>query len=272
MQSKSISILGCGWLGFPLAQCLIQLGFTVKGSTTTVTKFSAFQENHIHPFYLTCDPVLRGENLKNFFESKILFLNIPFKRDLADPLIYTKQIESVVKCAENSSVEFIIFASSTSVYPDTMLDAYEDLDFQPDNPRSQVLFEIEKNLLQNKHFNATVIRFAGLCGGNRQVGKFLSHKKNLENADSPVNLIYLDDCVDIVVKIIQHNIRSEIFNACCDEHPTRRELYTKTALNLGLEPPQFIDSKKVHVKVVRNKKIKEQLGYTFKYPDPLNFP
>jgi UDP-N-acetyl-D-mannosaminuronate dehydrogenase len=31
---KQISILGCGWLGLPLAKALLQKGFSVHGSKT----------------------------------------------------------------------------------------------------------------------------------------------------------------------------------------------------------------------------------------------
>jgi 3-hydroxyisobutyrate dehydrogenase-like beta-hydroxyacid dehydrogenase len=37
-----ISILGCGWLGFPLAKALLKDGFTVKGSTTWNTSFTSY--------------------------------------------------------------------------------------------------------------------------------------------------------------------------------------------------------------------------------------
>ena len=34
MKENKIGVLGCGWLGFPLAKDLIKQGFKVKGSTT----------------------------------------------------------------------------------------------------------------------------------------------------------------------------------------------------------------------------------------------
>ena len=38
MQKETITILGCGWLGLPLAQTLVKEGYSVKGSTTTEDK------------------------------------------------------------------------------------------------------------------------------------------------------------------------------------------------------------------------------------------
>lgn len=45
-----ISILGCGWLGLPLAKALIENGFSVKGSTTSTDKLTALENDGITPF------------------------------------------------------------------------------------------------------------------------------------------------------------------------------------------------------------------------------
>src|SRR3989338_2250729 len=94
-------------------------GYNVKGSTTTAGKTAILNQKGIAPFLIKCNPSVNGASLPRFFDSDILFLNIPFKRDLKDPDIYKKQIASVIKKVEASSIRFVIFASSTSVYPRT---------------------------------------------------------------------------------------------------------------------------------------------------------
>ena len=47
MNQKSISILGCGWLGLPLARQLIKLGYSVKGSTTSPEKIQILKGSQI---------------------------------------------------------------------------------------------------------------------------------------------------------------------------------------------------------------------------------
>ena len=42
-----VSILGCGWLGLPLAKALIGEGYTVKGSTTTPAKLNLLKEEGV---------------------------------------------------------------------------------------------------------------------------------------------------------------------------------------------------------------------------------
>jgi len=271
MGDQTISILGCGWLGLPLARHLVQLGFSVKGSTTTKDKIDLIKESQITPFLIEATPQLSGNGINSFFQSKILILNIPFRRKLKDPIYYKQQIDSVITHIETSPVEFVIFASSTSIYPASIRSALEDIEMTPDNSRAKTLMCIEQDLCTNKNFQTTVLRFSGLYGGERRIGQLLAGRKGLADGDSPVNLIHLDDCVEIVTQIIEKNIRNEIINVTCDGHPMRKEIYTKAAIHYGLKPPQFTDQPTTRLKIVSNAKLKDKLKYTFTHPDPLNF-
>jgi len=271
MSDRKISILGCGWLGLPLARHLIQIGFSVKGSTTTSNKLSLLQESKIDPFLLEAIPHLTGQAIDSFFQSQILFLDIPFRRGLEDPGFYKQQIDSIITYIEVSPVEFVIFASSTSVYPASIKEAVEDDPIVPDNLRAEILKGVERSLCDNQNFQTTVIRFAGLYGGERKIGRILAGRTGLTEAQGPVNLIHLEDCIEIVTQIIQKDIRDEILNACSEGHPSRQEIYTKAAVHYGLKPPQFVDQPQTRFKIISNTKLKEKLNYTFKRPDPLKF-
>lgn len=50
--NNKISILGIGWLGFPLAKKLIEIGYDVKGSTTSESKIEVLKTNNIQPFQI----------------------------------------------------------------------------------------------------------------------------------------------------------------------------------------------------------------------------
>jgi len=268
VDQKSISILGCGWLGEPLARHLGSLGYKVKGSTTHPEKTFTLKQNGIEPFLLEVAPPLKGKQIKEFFQSETLFLNIPFKRSLPDPSLYQKQIEAVIKETRSSPVSSVIFASSTSVYPDNIGAAQEDAVLRSHDLRSKVLLDIERSLLSEKKFRSTILRFAGLVGGDRKIGQFLAEDKDVENPEGPVNLVHLEDCVRVVSRVIEQGIGGEIFNVCADTHPTRREIYTKASMKLGLAPPQFKEME-ARVKIVSNEKLKQRLNYKFLYPDPM---
>ena len=49
---KKIAILGCGWLGLPLAKKLIESGYTINGSTTRPEKIKTLRDNGIQPFLI----------------------------------------------------------------------------------------------------------------------------------------------------------------------------------------------------------------------------
>ena len=268
-MNNTISILGCGWLGLPLAQSLRNLGCTVKGSTTTSKKISILKEYGILPYLLHCDPPLVGENVEDFFNSQVGILTIPFKRNLADPRIYFEQIKAIVSYIERSCIKFVIFCSSTSVYPDHWPWAKEDSRFFPDDSRAETLLALEEYLMMDQCFASTIIRLGGLYGGTRQVGKFLAGKENVLYPQSPVNLIHFEDAIGIIVEVIRQDSKGEIFNACSDEHPTRRELYTHSARKMNLTVPTFVEDSVGPCKKVSNDKVKERLGYRFKYPNPL---
>ena len=73
----------------------------------------------------------------------------------------------------------------------------------------------------------------------------------------------------IVTKLLQADVRGDVFNACSDVHPTRRAFYTWAARQLGLEPPTFKPGAETPFKIVSNEKLKRDLGYCFLYPDPM---
>ncbi len=88
IKDKSISILGCGWLGLPLAGLFVQQGYRVKGSVTSEEKLEALFEKGILPYQLTIsDQEINCSDLQGFLESEILVINFPPSRrpDIPSP-------------------------------------------------------------------------------------------------------------------------------------------------------------------------------------------
>ena len=61
-----ISILGCGWLGLPLAKKLIEKKYSVNGSTTSEKKLSILKDAGINPFLVTLDSESVSESITDF--------------------------------------------------------------------------------------------------------------------------------------------------------------------------------------------------------------
>jgi nucleoside-diphosphate-sugar epimerase len=269
---KKIAILGCGWLGLPLATTLVAEGYTVYGSTTTKEKLGTLSKAGIQPFYILATDTLEGENIGSFFEAPLLILNIPPKRNLPNiETLYPTQVACILKAAHQGKVKNIIFVSSTGVYPDNNQLATESSPVEPSKSNTKGLV-IAEQLVQTSSFNSTILRMAGLIGGSRKAGRFFAGKTDLPEADAPVNLVHLEDAIGVIRAVIEQNYWGEIFNVCADQHPSKKDFYTTQTLREGLELPQFLASSiPSSFKIVSNQKVKEQLGYHFIHPDPMSF-
>ncbi|MFQ5568900.1 MAG: SDR family oxidoreductase [Rhodothermales bacterium] len=273
MAQKKISILGCGWLGLALGEHLVRQGYQVKGSTTSAEKQERLAAVGIAPYLLRLNPWVHGNEVADFFQSDVLFLNIPPGRRRPDvETFFVKQIKSLLKELHYGSIDFVVFASSTSVYPNLNTVVVEDDVGKAKlwSPTGRALLMAERYLLGDTHFDTTVLRFGGLYGYERQLGRFLSDRKEVKNGEASVNLVHRDDCIAVVEAIIRKDVRDEVFNVCSDEHPTRRTLYTSHAERLGLPSPVFADDGAPSFKIVDNSKLKERLDFRFRYPDPLD--
>lgn len=278
MIDAEVSILGCGWLGRPLARHLVGRGVSVRGSTTTPEKVKMLRQDGIEPYRLVLDPDVSGEDVASFFASPVLVLNVPPPRGVDDVLErHRRQIDAVRSAAEEGDVEWILFASSTGVYPNVERRVTEadqppgQPDALPGRRRSsgRAVLAAEAQLMNDSAVAATVVRFGGLYGEDRHPGRFLAGRTNVSRPEAPVNLIHREDCVGVLRTLLKQDVRDEVFNACADAHPTRRAVYTRAAERLGLEPPTFDDADPTTGKIVDNQKVKARCGYRFRHPDPL---
>ncbi len=253
-MKEKISILGCGWLGKPLAIRLLKQGFVVKGSTTSEAKLSEFQELGITPFLISLDYLTH--NIAAFLHSEILIVALPSK-DI-------EGFKNVICHIEKSAVKKVIFISSTSVYGNS-----EEVVTEASETLPSALTTIEILFKNSSHFETTVIRFSGLFGYNRKPGNFFKDGRKIPNPDGFVNMIHQDDCIQLIEKVIEKNEWNQIFNGCADTHPSRREFYTKCTLDIGLKNPEFEEVRQIIQKVISNKKSKEYLDFKYKYGDLL---
>ena len=149
---KNISILGCGWLGFPLAKSLLEKGFSVKGSTTSLEKISLLEQNGILTFKIFLDENEIHGDIESFLEnSEILIIDIPPKLRGNSKENFVAKIQNLIPFIENTKVEKVMFVSSTSVYADDNLSVDETTKPQPDTESGKQLLETEMILQNNKN-------------------------------------------------------------------------------------------------------------------------
>lgn len=260
-----ISILGCGWLGLPLAKSLLEKGYSVHGSTTSIEKISILKSDGISPFQISLgEDKIEGEIDLFLANSEILIIDIPPKLRGDSKENFVGKIQTLVPFIEKSSIGKVIFVSSTSVYSDDNSTITEEFKPNPDSESGKQLVAAEKILQSNSNFKTTILRFGGLIGHDRHPIKFLAGRKNIENPEAPINMIHQEDCISIIESVINKNSWNETFNAVVPFHPTRKEYYTQKAIDFGLTLPEFDESKPSVGKLILSTKIEKILGYTFK--------
>ena len=257
-----IAVVGCGWLGLPLASSLVQKSFEVHGTSRDEEKVLFLKEKGI------VSHLLSSKNFNSIDwlnKVDVLVLNIPpsdFKSIYGE-----KMLEISNNLKENSK---IIFISSTSVYKnnDSIVDESSDAKGGARNGKN--VLEAEQMLQKKWRNNLTIVRMSGLVGGNRHPAKYMAGK-HYKNGDNPVNLIHLEDCCGIIESVIDQGFWGKIVNGVCEENPSKNEYYTFSAKKLGVEPPVFSDGsgdfKKIDSIILGN-----ELNYDLKYKSPYDFP
>ena len=274
-----ISILGCGWLGLPLAKSLLSKGYKVKGSTTSESKLEVLKNVGISPFQIQLEEHQIIGNIEDFLkETNVLVIDIPpgLRRETSTSkeMTFVNKIKNLIPFIEKSDVQKVVFVSSTSVYGDSfsIVEITEETKPNPDTESGKQLVITETLLQSNPHFKTTVIRFGGLLGDDRHPINFLAGRTNVENPDAPVNMIEREDCIGIIETIIEKGLRqaqsdnwewNQTFNAVAPQHPTRKAYYHKKAEIFNLPLPTFAEDSESKGKIISSKKVETILSYSF---------
>ncbi|NTW10982.1 MAG: SDR family oxidoreductase [Chlorobiaceae bacterium] len=270
MQKESISILGCGWLGLPLARALVSEGYRVMGSTTGERKLELLRDAGTEPFIIRLEPEAVGDDITDFLQSDILVIDIPPERREDIQEYHIAQFSSLIDALGQSTVRSVLLVSSTSVYPACGREVIEEDSVDPESLAGEALLLVEEMMMSETGFQTTIVRFGGLVGYDRNPAAYLGTLKEITGPDQPMNLIHRDDCVKIIMEIIRLGQWGEIFNACAPVHPLRGEYYRKAADKLGVPLPPFTKAAApAPWKIVNSEKLQRALHYEFIHPDPL---
>ena len=271
MKNNKISILGCGWLGLPLAEELIKNDYEVTGSTTSESKLKVLKNVGISPFLIKLEENEITGNLESFLaNTAVLIVDIPPKLRGNNKENFVQKIKNLIPFVENSKVEKVVFVSSTSVYGDTfpIQELDEESALNPDTEGGKQLVEVEKLLQSNENFQTTVVRFGGLIGPERNPAAFLAGKENVANPEAPINFIHQEDCIGIICAMLRQVENetwnwNDTFNAVAPNHPNRENYYIKKALEMNLKVPTFVKDPISIGKKISSKKLQNKLNYIF---------
>lgn len=268
--NKSISIIGCGWLGFPLGRELVREHWQVKGSTTSESKLKTLKLAGIEPLIIRLPTTERID--PKIFKTQFLIIDIPPGRNNLDAInSYAEIISQILMNAkEHKLIEKVFFISSTSVYGKALKTYNESSDIYPDGESGKAIVAAEQ-LIINSGIPYLILRFGGLAGPGRHPGRFLKKWKEIKLRDQSINYLHLDDAIGVIKYLISHKIDTEIFNVVAPYHPTKKEFYGKMAQSIGLEPPVFSYPPFPEKRIISVDKLLNKTDYKFIYPDPMTF-
>jgi len=267
-NKKIISILGGGWIGFDLALSFLKKNSTcIKISTTTREKMDHFIKNKMTPFLInSSNKNFDNKILSEFLICDTLVIAIPPKKDNPNYLDFLEKISS----HENTKfIKQVIFISSSSVYPNVEKTFTEKEIITTDNSSKSIVYKAEKIFLDSK-LNSIILRCAGLMGYDRIAGKYFANKI-LDCKEAKVNYVHKDDVIAIINLLVQKKANSAVYNLCSSLHPTKEEVYLSNALKHHFEKPIFKESKKYKTRIIDGSKVTKELGYIYKYHNPLDY-
>ena len=264
-MSKTIAISGLGWLGIPLAQHLMTLGYPVKGSATTLEKATTLQKKGFNAYEVEISENGISGSISPFLKDVtvlVIMISTGLRRNTGNN--YVLKMKHFLTEIEKAGIPKVIFVSSTSVYSDAQGKVNEKDLPNPETEAGRQIAAAERLFFNAPSLQTSIVRFGGLFGGSREPARYLAGRTELRDGNAPVNLIHRDDCIGILSEIMKQDAFGRIFNAVAPQHPTKSDYYTRRALLLGLVPPSFSNENEEVFKQVDSENIEVVLKYTFK--------
>jgi len=264
----TVAVLGCGWLGLPLAQKLLAQGHRVLGTTTSPEQLPVLEAAGIEPHLLQLGADFSAADEARLTtllsQANVLVLNVPPRAAVAGG--YPQLLRPVHRAVAAARVKAVLFVSTTGVYPDEPRLMREQDAISTRDAASDVLRTEGHFVPRYGQWQSTVVRLGGLIGPDRAPGRFLAGRRELPQGDAPVNLLHLDDAVGVLSTIIDLNIWGYTLNVCALAHPARREFYPVAAERLGLTPPTF-QPEYSGGKTIDSSLLRTLVPYEFEYDD-----
>ncbi len=275
-----VLIVGCGYVGLPLGAEMVRQGHEVFGLRRSQTVEAELRAAGLVP--LAAD-ITRLEELRKIPSGYDWIVNCVASSGGGVQeyrQVYLQGTRNLLAWLATAPPRKFVYTSSTSVYGQTdgsWVD--ENSPTEPEAETARVLLETENVLLEaarDRQFPAVVLRLAGLYGAGRGYWfkQFLQGEAKLEgDGERILNMLHRDDAIGAISAALQRGCPGEVYNAVDDEPMRQLEFFRwlSTRLNRPLPPsvpanPQTARKRGATNKRISNRKLKQELGYQFKYP------
>ncbi|MEL6538866.1 MAG: NAD(P)-binding domain-containing protein [Bacteroidota bacterium] len=162
MQS-TVSIIGAGWIGLPLAHNLKTQGKQVRVTTTSPDKAQRLTESGLQAFEVSLSPEPQGAGWEQFLDSEVIVVSIPPKVAQKGADFHPDQMRALLRLVPAHAK--VLYTGSSGIFADHGGETVDE-DTAPRlvQPRAQALGHAEEVLRQQLGTRLTIVRFGGLMG------------------------------------------------------------------------------------------------------------
>ena len=277
-----VLIAGCGYVGMELGARLAQRGHAVFGLRRTESGRAELEQAQIQ--LLTAD-VTRPETLAELptgWDWVVNSVSAGGGGAAGYQAVYCGGMRNLIAwlgAAAPNLIKFV-YTSSTGVYAqDDGSEVTETSETGPLTDAGQALVEAETIVLaagHNPRFPGVIVRAAGIYGPGRGywLRQFLANEARLEgNGERILNMIHRDDLAGILMAVLEKGSPGQVYNAVDVEPVSQLDLFRWLAKRLDRKMPlgdsdsaSRSSRRTATNKKVSSRKVREDLGYQFKYP------
>ncbi len=252
MNKEKIGIIGCGWLGYRLAQYLGD-HFEIHTTVTSPDKMDMLLTGGFHLELVNFETNEHAEwqPWKKLTVLDHIIITVPLFSKRIDNDRLQARIRNLSRFISSFQGNLILM-SSIGVYQGFTGTVTEAM-----LPPLEVAGEKEMKALFSQ---LNILRLGGLMGDDRLLGKY-----KVTEIDNCVNHIHFMDICRIVQILITRKVQSSVYNVTAPSHPSKRAVINEqlSVRDAYLPAPGG--------KMVVSQKLIDEFGYQFLYPDPRYF-
>jgi nucleoside-diphosphate-sugar epimerase len=280
MSPVRVLIIGCGYVGLPLGVELLRQGHAVSGLRRSAEGAASLRGAGLQP--LTADITRRGDLTQLPLPFDWIVNTISSGKGGAEQYqeVYFEGTRNLLQWLAPAPPKKYIHTGSTSVYGQTDASQVKETSpTDPATPTGRILLAAEKLLLDSvreRQFPALLLRVAGIYGPGRG-HHFLQYLKGEAKisgrGERCLNMIHRDDVIGAIITALHSGRPGEIYNLVDDEPVPQIHFFRWLSETLGKNMPPFVPESAASAakrgatnKKVLNRKLKMELGYSFRYP------
>jgi len=277
---RRVLVVGCGYVGLPLARALAGAGHDVFGLRRSAAARDEFAASGITLLTADITQPASLSALPTGFDW-VIHCVASSGGSLEDyRQVYFEGTRNLLHWLSAKPPEKFVYTSSTSVYGQTDGASVDETSVAaPDAETAQVLVATERLLIRpagESPVGALILRLAGIYGPGRGhwFKQFLRGEARIEGSGERwLNMIHRDDVVGAIAAALDCGTPGRIYNVVDDEPVRQRDFFAWLASQLGRPlPPEVPENSGTvrrrgltHKRVV-NRRLRAELQYALKFP------